>query len=259
VDWREIKMPRTARIKSSTGTYHIIMRGINRHTIFFDDEDNQRFLSTLNEYKETCGYRIFAYCLMGNHLHLVIKVEQETLEQILRRLCGSFVYWYNKKYDRIGNLFQDRFRSEPIENDRSLLAVIRYIHQNPIKAGVAKDISEYNWSSYREYIGISHLADIDFILEMLDSNRSKSIEQFKTFNHETNKDEFLEGERKKLITDNEAMKIINKECGNNGLSVMYDSSIIICNRILKKLKDEGLSVRQIARLTGLNRGVIHNA
>lgn len=96
-------MPRCAREKSESGIYHIIMRGINRQSIFEDEEDYFQYLNTIQRYKEKCGYQIYAYCLMGNHVHLLLKIGQEPLEQVMRRLCGSYVYWYNNKYQRIGN------------------------------------------------------------------------------------------------------------------------------------------------------------
>lgn len=123
-------MARQPRKKSDSGIYHIIMRGINRQNIFEDQEDYYKFIETIKQYKEISGYQIYAYCLMGNHVHLLLIVGNEPLEQIMRRICGSFVYWYNRKYQRTGNLFQDRFKSEPVDNDNYLLTVLRYIHQN---------------------------------------------------------------------------------------------------------------------------------
>ncbi|NLV22892.1 MAG: hypothetical protein GXY49_13090 [Syntrophomonadaceae bacterium] len=94
-------MPRKAREKSESGIYHIMMRGINRQSIFEDEEDYEKFIETLERYIDQCGYKIFSYCLMGNNVHLLIKVDQEPLEQIMRRICGSYVYWYNWKYQRM--------------------------------------------------------------------------------------------------------------------------------------------------------------
>lgn len=115
-----------------------MMRGINRQAIFYDEADFSKFLETLLKYKEISGYEIYAYCLMDNHVHLLLKVGREPLEQIMRRICGSYVYWYNTEYQRIGYLFQDRFKSEVVENDSYFLTVLRYIHQNPLKAEVSK-------------------------------------------------------------------------------------------------------------------------
>ena len=88
---------------------------------------------------------------MGNHIHLLIKPEKEPLEQVFKRIGGRYVYWYNVKYQRVGHLFQDRFKSEPVEDDSYFLTVIRYIHQNPVKAGLCKNIKDYKYSSYAEY------------------------------------------------------------------------------------------------------------
>ena len=129
-------VPRAARIKSKSGIYHIIMRGINRQTLFNDEEDFAKFIQTLQRYREICEYNLYAYCLMGNHLHLLLKEGKDPLETVMRRICGSYVLWYNKKYDRVGYLFQDRFKSEPVEDEAYFLTVLRYIFQNPLKAGV---------------------------------------------------------------------------------------------------------------------------
>ena len=90
-------MPRVPRSRSKSGIYHIIMRGINRQSIFEDEEDCVRFIETLQKYKEICEYKLYAYCLMGNHLHLLLMEGKEPLEQVMRRICGSYVFWYNRK------------------------------------------------------------------------------------------------------------------------------------------------------------------
>ena len=146
-------MPRQARKKSESGIYHIMLRGINRQQIFEDAEDCYKFLTILNEYKAISEYSIYAYCLMGNHIHLLLKEGTESLEQVFKRICGKFVYWYNAKYQRSGHLFQDRFKSEPVDTQEYLQTVIRYIHQNPVKAKLCKQISAYAYSSYAEYLG----------------------------------------------------------------------------------------------------------
>ena len=114
-------MPRAARVKSKTGIYHIILRGINRQIIFEDEEDSLKFLQTLSEYKEKSKYEIYAYCLMGNHVHILIKEGKEELGIAMRRIGASYVYWYNWKYERNGHLFQDRYKSEAVEDDKYLL------------------------------------------------------------------------------------------------------------------------------------------
>ena len=140
-------MPRTARKKCESGIYHIILRGINKQTVFYDDEDREVFLNRLKLIKEEMPYKIYAFCLMDNHIHLLLKETGNSTGKILLKILSSYVFWYNKKYDRCGNLFQDRYKSEPINTDAHLLCAARYIHQNPIKAGIANIISDCKWSS----------------------------------------------------------------------------------------------------------------
>ena len=141
-----MNMPRQARKKSESGIYHVMLRGINQQQIFEDSEDCDKFIQILQECKAVSGFKLFAYCLMGNHIHLLIKPEKEPLEQVFKRIGGRYVYWYNVKYQRVGHLFQDRFKSEPVEDDSYFLTVIRYIHQNPVKAGLCKNIKDYKYS-----------------------------------------------------------------------------------------------------------------
>ncbi len=253
-------MPRKARKRSETGVYHIVMRGINRQSIFENEEDYEKFMQTIYKYKTKSGYEVYAYCLMGNHVHLLLRVIEEPLDQVMRRICGSYVYWYNKKYDRIGNLFQDRFKSEAVEKDEYLITVQRYIHQNPIKAGIVGKIEEYKWSSYQEYLKKPEVVDIDFLLEMFDDNRENALLRFIEFNNEVNDDVCLELEEKRVIKDEEARDIIRRTCKVKNPIDLQKAEIAVRNSCLKKLKEQHkLSIRQIERLTGINRGVILKA
>jgi len=110
-------MPRTRRIKSETGIYHVVLIGNNKQTIFEDEEDNKMFLITLKQFRKKSGYSILGYCLMGNHVHLLMKTGEESIGQCFRRIGASYVYWYNLKYFRVGHLFQDRFKSEVVETE----------------------------------------------------------------------------------------------------------------------------------------------
>ncbi|HEX3029848.1 MAG TPA: transposase [Clostridia bacterium] len=250
-------MPRTPRDRSKSGIYHIIMRGINRQSIFEDDEDSVKFLHTLQKYKDVCGYKLYAYCLMGNHLHLLLMEGNEPLEQVMRRVCGSYVLWYNRKYDRVGYLFQDRYKSEPVEDDTYFLTVLRYILQNPIKAGLVTSIDEYMWSNYNEYIERTKMSDIDFVLEIFSKNRDNAVKSFIDYISKPNEDVCLDISEKRKITDKDAKIIIKKLCNINNAIDMQKLDIRERNEYLKELKDGyNLSIRQIERLTGINRGVI---
>lgn len=252
-------MPRTARKKSKTGIYHIVLRGINRQTIFEDEEDAEKFLQTVKDYKNKSGYKIYAYCLMGNHIHLLIKEEKEELGIIMRRIGASYVYWYNWKYNRKGHLFQDRYKSEVVEDEKYLLNVIRYIHQNPLKANIVKDISEYKWSSYLEYLGKSKVIDKYFILDIINSNRNKAISIFKEFHKKNSNDTYLDIKENKRLRDNEAVDIIKNVCNISHCMELQKLELEKRNECLKILKEEGLSTRQISRLTGISRNVVLKA
>ena len=244
-------MPRQARKKSESGIYHIMLRGINKQVIFEDEEDNFKFLETLKKYKEISGYKIFAYCLMSNHVHLILKVEKEDIDLVIKRIASSYVYWYNWKYKRNGHLFQDRFKSEPVEDDSYFLTVLRYIHQNPLKAGVCKSIDGYNFSSYNEYVKKADLVDTVFCLGIINK------EQFIDFNNEYNEDVCLEIEKENLrLTDAEAGEIIFKISKCRTITQFQNLNIEKRDKYLKLLRNNGLSIRQISRLTGIGFNIV---
>ena len=252
-------MPRTARKKSNSGIYHIMLRGINRQTIFEDDEDRIKFVDTIRHYKQKCGFNIYAYCLMDNHVHLIIKENEEPLENVMKRIGVSYVYWYNWKYKRSGHLFQDRYKSQVIEDDSYLLSVIRYVHQNPIKATITTSMGKYPWSSYAEYIGHSTITDINFVLEIFSQNPKKARELFVEY-MDDNGEDVLELKRKTRLTDEEAKQIVKQMLGNlatNELLTMEKEKRDDCLRQLKE--NGGISVRQIARITGCTFNVVAKA
>lgn len=249
-------MPRVAREKSSTGIYHVMFRGINHQIIFEDDEDYIKYLETLKTYQEKGGYIIYAYCLMKNHIHLLMKEKTEDLGLTFKRIGASYVYWYNSKYNRRGHLFQDRYRSEVVENDSYFLTVLRYIHQNPLKAGIVQDIADYRWSSYKEYLGKPEICDIDFACSMFSTDRMKAIQLFKEFNLAENQDRCLDYDQNIRLNDAEANAFIKSiSFVENPTEVQYLEKEKR-DEIIKACKEKGLSLRQIERLTGVSVGVI---
>ena len=232
-----------------------MLRGINHQIIFEEREDYERFIKTLARYKTISGYTVYAYCLMSNHIHLLIKEGKENLEQIMKRVAGSYVYWYNWKYKRVGHLFQDRFKSEPVETEEYFLTALRYIHQNPIKAKVSTDISQYEFSSYTEYLqDISIIVDKEFVYSII--NKAKFIE----FNLENNDDICLDiEEQNNRINDSEAREIIKQVCGYSNASEIRKLNIAERNKCIKALKDGGLSIRQISRITGVSKYAVEKS
>lgn len=253
-------MPRQARRKSESGIYHIIVRGINKQVIFEDDEDREKFIGYLQYYKDIAGYLLYGYCLMDNHIHLLIKEGKESIGNTMKRIGVSYVSWYNRKYDRAGHLFQDRFKSEVVETDEYLLTVLRYIHQNPVKAGKAKSVEIYKWSSYAEYIGKSKIIETSFILGVFAEGREKSIVHFQNYMNEYADANYIEINEAKRMTDDKVKKIIQKYAKVKMPTELQNMEKIKRDEIVRKIKEmNGISTRQIARLTGISQSVIAKA
>ena len=234
-----------------------MLRGINKQAIFEDDEDIQRLLETIVKYKEICKYEVYAYCIMSNHVHLLMKETEEAISNVIKRISGSYVFWYNKKYERCGHLFQERYKSEAVENDEYFLTAMRYIHQNPIKAGLVKDIKGYEWSSYNEYINEAAVINRDFVLEMFSIDKKKAVEMFSKFNCQKNNDMCLEDDEKVKVSDIELRdKFV--QLGIINASEVRQLEKSKRNDILKNLKSiEGVTIRQLSRMTGISKSVIN--
>ncbi|WP_371363280.1 hypothetical protein SRRS_42120 [Sporomusa rhizae] len=262
-------MPRESRKRSESKIYHVMIRGNERRQIFLDDDDKIRFIDILKEKKQNQNYSIYAYCLMANHVHLLINEGDETISQIMKKINISYAYYFNKKYGRVGHLFQDRFKSEAIEDDGYLLSAVRYIHNNPVKANVVKKAEAYKWSSYGFYVGKCHYAkdiiDEEVILGMFSCDREKALELFKTFSRQENQDTFIEYKEdeklnKTIQNEQEAKEYITEQLRKHNVSleeIKNASNIQIRNELIMKLKVKtSLSVRQIAEILGVGRNII---
>lgn len=245
-------MPRVARIKSSTGIYHIITRGINQQNIFSSDDDYERFLNTLIRYCQKSSCEIYAYCLMDNHIHLLLKEGLEPLATTMKRIGTSYVYYYNWQYNRKGHLFQDRYKSEPVEDDAYFLTVLRYIHLNPLKAGIIDDLSSYPYSSYSEYTNKARLVNPLFALNIFDQDKEQAIEEFINFHYQPNEDRCLDiTEKRETFSDRTIRELVAKKY-HLELAALSNSKPDTQKKVLNYLKElNGCSVRQLARLTGL--------
>ena len=243
-----ILVSRIAREISESRLYHIVFRGVNRQRI----SDYERIIEILIELKNEMEYEIYSYCLMSNHVHMILREkEYGEISLIMKRLLTKYVRWYNNKYDRSGALIANRYKSKPIDVDEYFLSVVRYIHQNPIKAKLVKDINEYKWSSYREYCTKEQrLADREFILGML------TKDEFIEFHKQEEESVFVVDDKIKL-TDDEIRRRILKAYGIEPKHI-GEMDRIKRNEILRELKKE-YSIRQIERITGVSRGVIHKS
>lgn len=157
-------MPRYARITAPYLFYHIFNRGLEKSVIFRERADYLRFLHLLFRYSKKFDWIIYCYCLLPNHYHLLIKTKEDPLGKIMKSLQTAFSVYFNKKYNRVGPVFSGRYRSIICQKDEYLTQVSKYIHLNPVKAGLCKKPLNYPYSSYREYIsGKSPLIDKNII------------------------------------------------------------------------------------------------
>ena len=229
-----------------------MLRGINGQQIFADNEDDEKLLEILKFCKAISEFEIFAYCLMGNHIHLLLKEVKEPIDQIMKRIATRFVYWYNIKYQRVGHLFQDRFKSEPVENDEYFLTVIRYIHQNPVKAGICKKPQDYTFSSYNEFFKKQTFVDCGFVFGMIKKD------DFIKFNNEKAFEQCLDIEETPTIrvTDEQAKKIIIKYSKCKSISEFEILPTDLKEKYIKNFHAKGISIRQISRLCGETKGLV---
>ena len=244
-------MSRAPRKKSNTGIYHVMLRGADKRSIFSDDEDCERFLDAVKRAKRESGFQIYAYCLTGNHVHILLKEGKEPLEVIFKRIGSSYVYYYNWKYQLHGHLFQDRFRSEPVEDDAYFMDVLRYICQNPLNAGLCEKITDYPW------LGCSGITTEEN--ELLDDPgkltdlKGKELLEFVS---EPCDAEHLEDSATRRLTDREAtvrLKSIGK-CRDvqkigGWTGEKRDAAVL-------KALNSDISIRQLSRLTGISKATI---
>jgi len=244
-------MARQARQFSETGLYHIVFRGINKQDIFEEEQDYQKIIEALSLLKDEMEFEIYVYCLMTNHVHLLLKEKKlGDITTIMKRLLTKYAKWYNIKYKRSGALIANRYKSEPVNVDDYFLCVVRYIHQNPLKAGMVTELDRYVWSSYLEYKNkMNGIADKQFISDLL------SDKEFIEF-HNIVEDEVFSVSDKVKKTDAAIRREIIKDIGMEPKSIgtLMKSER---NQIILKLKDK-YSVRQIERITGISRGVVYN-
>jgi REP element-mobilizing transposase RayT len=250
-------MARQAREVSANRIYHVMLRGINQTELFYDSDDRKAFLQRLKRFKDKGAFELYAYALMGNHVHLLLREGTDTLALIIKRLTVSYSYAFNAKYLRSGYLFQGRYKSEPVDDDTYLLTVFKYIHHNPIKIGKSID----SWTSYNDYMKTPELVDTGFILDIFADTGGSAQEQLRQFlDVALPEDTDIFGEaRPKKLTDEVAIARIKGIANLDRCNKLAELDKASRDEILVCLKREGFTVRQLSRLTGINRGIIQKA
>ena len=172
-------MPRIARIKSEDAIYHIMFRSISELDLFKEDEDKLKYLSLIRKYQLKYKFKVYAYCLMDNHGHLMIDCNGADISRIMHSINFCYAHYYNRKYKRHGHLFQDRFKSKIIKDDEYLITLSAYIHNNPTDIAMYKDkVENYEYCSLKEYVRKTNtyeILEVSFLNDVLNLNNKKSL------------------------------------------------------------------------------------
>jgi len=176
-------MARKPRIEFPGALYHVIARGNHRNQIFLTPKDYQKYLYLVQRYKERYDFQLYAYALMSNHLHLLIETADIPLSKIMQGLQQTYTQFFNWKYDKVGHLFQGRYKAIICQKNIYLLELIRYIQLNPIRAGVAKSLANYPWTSYSYYLKDKRdkLIDTDFVLRQFGHDKTTARRYYQQF------------------------------------------------------------------------------
>lgn len=178
-----VTMGRKPRIDIAGYCYHITARGNYRQNIFLEDKDKKLYLNLLAHYRDELGFTIYAFCLMNNHVHLLIKrTDRASLAEIVKSINGRYSKEFNKRRKKQGHLFQGRFYSVIVENEIYLLEATRYIHLNPARAGIIGKAEDYVWSSLRTYLGIDNFPFVDkSYLKYFGKRPSTMVEKYRIY------------------------------------------------------------------------------
>lgn len=212
-------MPRKPRLEIEGGLYHVLTRGNNRQRIFGDNNDYQKMLRLLAAQKAKLPFFLYAYCLMPNHVHLLVERRKAAIGRVMHRLLTGYSRYYNKRYGRVGHLFQSRYKGILCQSDQYLAELVRYIHLNPVRAEIVCDPSAFHYSSHRAYLGLEEpwLVEIEPVLRHFGGTKKAARERFKLFVHAGikvgHREEFYAGEEGRILGSEEFVDETKKRVG----------------------------------------------
>ena len=242
-------MARQLRIEYEGAFYHVTSRGNQREKIFWDERDKEKLRTILERTKERYGYLLHGYVFMSNHYHLLIETPRANIKQIMQNINTSYTVFVNRKYGRSGHLFQGRYKAFIINKERYLLVLGRYIHLNPVRAGVVRRPEDFGWSSYRDYLSVRSdgLVDTDETLGLFSKRRGLAIRRYR---------EFVDGGlRERSPLENAIGSLLGDEGFRERvigyLRVLPDKAAIPEIRKIRKKRGIDEIVRDVARYYGL--------
>lgn len=260
-------MSRKPRLASETGVYHVMLRGVNRQDIFECDKDYLKFLDLLRRaaYPRDDDNKplppnlvIYAYCLMPNHVHLLVKeVPRMLISDAMKSISVSYAWYFNHKYEHIGHLFQDRFRSEVVRDFEYFITLLRYIHQNPVAAMICSDVNHYRWSSWCEYNTTLpcdvHVCSASSVLQKIPY---KELEGY-VYDHMPKAQRILDFDNDTSIrlSDDMVRTFVEYDFGVK-ITEVQKLEKLRRNEIILKALAFGAGLRQLSRMTGISRKLI---
>lgn len=265
-------MARPLRIEYPGAVYHITTRGNTRQEVFLDDADREKFLEVLEQVIGRFNWLCHAYCLMSNHYHLLIETVDPTLSRGMRQLNGVYTQAFNHWHDRVGHVFQGRYKAILVEKEAYLLELARYIVLNPVRAELVKDPGDWEWSSYCATAGLSESPSFlttDWILNQFANTREEAQRFYRRFVSEgmgsspwgelkgqiyLGSDKFIESIPKSPTELNEVPRL--QRMVNRSLLSEVFSSAAEDEGILKAYRDCGYTMREIAKFLGVHYATV---
>ena len=226
-------MARKQRVHYDGALYHVIVRGNNKEYIFKEDKWKEKYLETLLRYKKKYDFKLYSYCIMDNHAHMLIEVRDKELSKIMQGIQQVHTQKYNKAEKRTGHLFEQRYKAFLCDKDNYLLQLVRYIHQNPVRAGKTEELI-YEWSSHKEYLDLraSEFVDKELVLGIFSNNKTKAVTVYKKF---VNEEEEIEIEVTEL-----------KEPGNPAIPLGKSLNTMSIIELIQDISEqEGIAIAEI--------------
>lgn len=256
---------REKREISPTGIYHVILRGNNKQLLFFEERDYRKFLDVLESAQDITdefgnkdkSFLLYSYCLMSNHVHLLVKTKSLELCEFMKKITVSYAEYYNRHYERVGHVFQDRFRSEVCDSMDYFQTLLRYIHQNPVKAGICQKVEDYRWSSWHEFSGKrkNGICNISSVLNRV------PIDELTALVNENLADDVkcLDYVVRIRYTDSKIAEIICEKSSCASIAEFQRLPLEKIVSVMAECGQMGISTRSLSRVTGQSYGFVYNA
>ena len=248
-------MPHTVRKRSESGFYHVVAKGAGGQVIFEGPQDRRSCLTALEKATDENEVDVHAYCLMSNHIHLLLEDKQEKLSAFMKQFCETYAMHFNKVAGRVGGVFVRPFWNEAVECDEYFLSALRYIHANPEPAGICA-AADYAWSSYRAYLGESSFVKTDLALSLLGD-----VAGFEEFSASGSKLAlpFPSSKLRGHLSPDEIWNIATNLVDRDVLLGIRTMELDKRRPVLETLSRAGFTEREIVRVTGLGKTAVHKS